>query len=426
MRSGPTASRTRRARAAAPSARLWKNERTEIRSGEPSTTSVTQPREPVRMSAATTTDACGGSVRMLRSPVATPARTVTSLALSNRPFRRTSSTSGCATRHVSIEHRFVRRWRRNAARPSSTRARTVERYPVGGSETGSSRGGSSTAPMRRNASRTMSSFSRGCAAGAMCCQPQPPHPARANSQGGVIRSGEASTIATTRARSMSGRSCVTSASTRSPGSAPSTSTIRPSVGAGQRVAARHDALSRKFHVAIQLCETAFRESTAGARARRAGPGAATGRRARFPNRTRDEVRLRVRGASLNFPDVLMCRGAYQVKPPLPFTPGAEVAGVVDAVGAEVIGVDVGDRVLAIPNSGRLHRARQSARHAPCSRFPTRCRSTRQPRCTSSTRPVSSHCTGARTCSRARRCSCTRARAGSAARRSSSGVRRVRT
>jgi NADPH2:quinone reductase len=65
-----------------------------------------------------------------------------------------------------------------------------------------------------------------------------------------------------------------------------------------------------------------------------------------------DVRLRVRAASLNFPDVLMCRGEYQVKPPLPFTPGAEVAGVVDAVGAEVEGVRAGDRVLAIPNFGR--------------------------------------------------------------------------
>ena len=64
-----------------------------------------------------------------------------------------------------------------------------------------------------------------------------------------------------------------------------------------------------------------------------------------------EVRLRVHAAALNFPDVLMCRGEYQVKPPLPFTPGAEVAGVVDEVGAGVDGFRVGDRVLAIPNFG---------------------------------------------------------------------------
>ena len=64
-----------------------------------------------------------------------------------------------------------------------------------------------------------------------------------------------------------------------------------------------------------------------------------------------DVRLRVHAAALNFPDVLMCRGEYQVKPPVPFTPGAEVAGMVDAVGEGVETVAVGDRVLAIPNFG---------------------------------------------------------------------------
>jgi NADPH2:quinone reductase len=64
-----------------------------------------------------------------------------------------------------------------------------------------------------------------------------------------------------------------------------------------------------------------------------------------------DVRLRVHAASLNFPDVLLCRGQYQVKPPLPFTPGAEVAGVVEEVGADVDGIRIGERVLAIPNFG---------------------------------------------------------------------------
>jgi len=64
-----------------------------------------------------------------------------------------------------------------------------------------------------------------------------------------------------------------------------------------------------------------------------------------------EVRVRVHAASLNFPDVLMCRGEYQVKPALPFTPGAEVAGVVDALGPGVDTFTVGQRVLAIPNQG---------------------------------------------------------------------------
>ncbi|HMC67823.1 MAG TPA: NADPH:quinone oxidoreductase family protein, partial [Mycobacteriales bacterium] len=64
-----------------------------------------------------------------------------------------------------------------------------------------------------------------------------------------------------------------------------------------------------------------------------------------------EVRVRVHAASLNFPDVLMCRGGYQVKPPLPFTPGSEVAGVVDAVGPGVDDLHIGDRVLAVPMLG---------------------------------------------------------------------------
>ncbi|GIU87405.1 MAG: oxidoreductase [Acidimicrobiia bacterium] len=64
-----------------------------------------------------------------------------------------------------------------------------------------------------------------------------------------------------------------------------------------------------------------------------------------------QVRVRVAAASCNFPDVLMCRGGYQVKPPLPFTPGAEVAGFVDALGPGVEGLEVGQRVLAVPVAG---------------------------------------------------------------------------
>lgn len=64
-----------------------------------------------------------------------------------------------------------------------------------------------------------------------------------------------------------------------------------------------------------------------------------------------QVRVRVAAVSLNFPDVLMCRGGYQVKPPLPFTPGAEVAGVIDALGPGVDTLAVGQRVLAVPAVG---------------------------------------------------------------------------
>jgi NADPH2:quinone reductase len=58
------------------------------------------------------------------------------------------------------------------------------------------------------------------------------------------------------------------------------------------------------------------------------------------------VRVAVKAAGCNFFDILMVRGQYQQKPPFPFTPGAEIAGVVTEVGPEVEGFRVGDRVLA--------------------------------------------------------------------------------
>ena len=51
---------------------------------------------------------------------------------------------------------------------------------------------------------------------------------------------------------------------------------------------------------------------------------------------------------MNYVDGLFVQGKYQIKPPLPFTPGGEVAGDVVAVGEGVDGVAVGDRVLAMP------------------------------------------------------------------------------
>lgn len=61
--------------------------------------------------------------------------------------------------------------------------------------------------------------------------------------------------------------------------------------------------------------------------------------------------MRVKAAALNFFDLLLVEGRYQVKPPLPFTPGAEAAGIVDAVAANVIGVKPGERVIALPPWG---------------------------------------------------------------------------
>ncbi|HEY1488092.1 MAG TPA: zinc-binding dehydrogenase, partial [Micromonosporaceae bacterium] len=66
----------------------------------------------------------------------------------------------------------------------------------------------------------------------------------------------------------------------------------------------------------------------------------------------DQVLVKVHAVALNFPDVLMCRGLYQVRPPLPFTPGVELCGTVVAVG-EGAEFSVGDRVLGTPAAGAL-------------------------------------------------------------------------
>ena len=58
-----------------------------------------------------------------------------------------------------------------------------------------------------------------------------------------------------------------------------------------------------------------------------------------------EVLVRVRAASVNFPDLLMTRGEYQFKPPLPFTPGLDIAGEIAALGEGVTGLAVGDAVV---------------------------------------------------------------------------------
>jgi NADPH:quinone reductase len=64
-----------------------------------------------------------------------------------------------------------------------------------------------------------------------------------------------------------------------------------------------------------------------------------------------EVVVAVRAASVNFPDVLIIQNKYQVKPPLPFSPGSEVAGIVKAVAGDVTTVKPGDRVMAFTTFG---------------------------------------------------------------------------
>ena len=69
-----------------------------------------------------------------------------------------------------------------------------------------------------------------------------------------------------------------------------------------------------------------------------------------------EAVIAVRAAGVNFPDVLIIDNKYQVKPPLPFSPGSELAGIVRDVGHDVTTIKVGDRVMAFTLYGAFAEA----------------------------------------------------------------------
>ncbi len=66
---------------------------------------------------------------------------------------------------------------------------------------------------------------------------------------------------------------------------------------------------------------------------------------------RGQVVIDVKACGVNFPDTLIIQGKYQLKPPMPFSPGSEVAGVVKEVGAGVESVKAGDRGIAFTGYG---------------------------------------------------------------------------
>lgn len=70
-----------------------------------------------------------------------------------------------------------------------------------------------------------------------------------------------------------------------------------------------------------------------------------------PEINKNEVLLDVHAAGINFPDTLIIEGKYQFKPPFPFSPGGEAAGVISAVGEEVMNLKVGDRIMALTGWG---------------------------------------------------------------------------
>jgi NADPH2:quinone reductase len=72
-----------------------------------------------------------------------------------------------------------------------------------------------------------------------------------------------------------------------------------------------------------------------------------------PEPAPDEVLIRVKATAVNYADAIMVAGRYQTKPRLPFSPGLETAGVVEACGRDVSGFKPGDRVMAILAHGGL-------------------------------------------------------------------------
>lgn len=81
-----------------------------------------------------------------------------------------------------------------------------------------------------------------------------------------------------------------------------------------------------------------------------------------------QVLIAMRACGLNFPDALLIRDQYQLRPPRPFAPGGEVAGIVLEVGGGVTHVRAGDRALAMPGWGGLA-TRVVADAAMCVKIP---------------------------------------------------------
>ncbi len=70
-----------------------------------------------------------------------------------------------------------------------------------------------------------------------------------------------------------------------------------------------------------------------------------------PKADKAHVIVKVKACGVNFPDTLIIQGKYQYKPDLPFSPGAEISGVIKELGQGVSGVKVGDRVFAFVRCG---------------------------------------------------------------------------
>jgi NADPH2:quinone reductase len=133
-----------------------------------------------------------------------------------------------------------------------------------------------------------------------------------------------------------------------------------------------------------------------------------------------QVVIDVKAAAVNFPDVLIIENKYQVKPPLPFTPGAEVAGIVRAAG-EGVALQPGTRVAAYVGYGGF--AQQVLADAgACVTLPDHADFATAARSRSRTARRITRSSIAAHCAQARRCSCSAPRAAWASRRSRSARR----
>lgn len=84
-----------------------------------------------------------------------------------------------------------------------------------------------------------------------------------------------------------------------------------------------------------------------------GPESLELRTVPLPDPAAGEVRLRIKAVGVNYPDLLIISDRYQYKPERPFSPGAEVSGIVDAVGDGVTALKPGDRVMAMLGWGGM-------------------------------------------------------------------------
>jgi NADPH2:quinone reductase len=70
-----------------------------------------------------------------------------------------------------------------------------------------------------------------------------------------------------------------------------------------------------------------------------------------PKVEKGQVLISVKACGVNFPDTLMIQGKYQIKPPLPFSPGGEIAGIIEEIGEGVTEFAIGDKVFALTGFG---------------------------------------------------------------------------